>query len=330
MKRKFVCGIVALCLALSVAGCGKSSEERQAVNYYQNELGLDKEDAEELAHAIYGEDEEESGVTEEETSVTEEVPEETVVEPLPELVNSEWYERKVQIYDMVFDNDWHLTEEDIRKIVEGSAYDVVLIEGFDANGEVCPRTLEVNGELVAYLVKLNWSSSSDDNLEKYGFMDEECWYEISYIAGNCYDKESVEFKDFQTRDDVLAYLAANGFVEVEKEQATYAGRHGFVNASVNIYPDETSVEYADVPHYYCNGAQSITFFRIRKLGETDQEFEYGYYTRHYSGAHLNVVNSVTFEFDIDGTIVSKPGLPGPFNEQPWNIGMFTILGDRID
>ncbi|MCM1112440.1 MAG: hypothetical protein NC399_04235 [Muribaculum sp.] len=41
-KRKFVCGISALCIALSVSGCGKSSEERQAVDYYKNELGLDQ------------------------------------------------------------------------------------------------------------------------------------------------------------------------------------------------------------------------------------------------------------------------------------------------
>lgn len=64
-RRKFVCGMFALCLALSVVGCGKGSEERQAADYYQNELGFDKEDAEELAHELYGEDEEEPSVTEE-------------------------------------------------------------------------------------------------------------------------------------------------------------------------------------------------------------------------------------------------------------------------
>ena len=58
-KRKLAGGIVALCLALSVAGCGKSSEEKQAANYYQKELGLDKEEAEDLAHELYGKDKEE-------------------------------------------------------------------------------------------------------------------------------------------------------------------------------------------------------------------------------------------------------------------------------
>ena len=114
MKRKFVCGIFALCLALSVTGCGKNSKEQQAAKYYQNELGLDKEDAEELARELYGEDDEEQNVNEEGS-------EGTVVEPLPEIVNSEWYDCKVQIYDMVFSDDMYLTDEDIRAAVAGSA-----------------------------------------------------------------------------------------------------------------------------------------------------------------------------------------------------------------
>lgn len=347
MKRKFVGGILALCLALSVAGCGRSSEEQQAASYYQNELGLDKEDAEELAHEIYGEDEEEPGA-----SITEEGPEETVIEPLPELVNSEWYDRKVQIYDMVFSYDYCMTEEDIKKIVEGSAYNVELPEEFDENGEVCLRNLMVNGNLEAQFWKSNlsltdlgqygWFNDGDYYSVSYGFRDSTCWY----------DKASVEFKNLQTRDDVLAYLAANGFVEVEKEQATYAGEHNFVKGYVEIYPDETPIEYADVPHYYCKGAQSITFFRSHKLGETDQEFERGRYpTRYYSGAHLNLVNYVTFEFDTDGTIASRtysginahanymedansdnyPGLyiPGLYSQSSFT-RKFMVMGEQID
>ena len=340
-KRNFVCGI-ALCLALSVAGCGKSSEEQQAVNYYQNELGLDKEDAEELAHAIYGEDEEEPGVTEE---THEEAPEETVVEPLPELVNSEWYDQKVQIYDMIFNFDYCMTEEEIRKIVEGSAYDVELLEDFDENGEIRLSSLAVNGNLEASFYK---RSSSLIKLSEYGWFGDEDCYCCAYggWGATCwYDKASVEFKDFQTRDDVLAYLAENGFVEVEREQATYAEN---LRKGSMIFPEDTPVEYADVPHYYCNGVQSITFFKVHKLDETDQEFEYGYYTRHYSGAHLNVVNYATFEFNTDGTIVSReyshawdynddafgsrsPGLyvPGFYSQSDFT-EYFMIMGERID
>lgn len=303
-KRKFVCGMFALCLALSMAGCGKSPEERQAANYYQNELGLDKEEAEELAHELYGEDEEEP-------SVAEEVQEEIVVEPLPELVNSEWFDRKVQIYDMVFDNDWHLTEEDIRKIVEGSAYDVEIVEDFDKNGDVYIKNLKVNGEYVngrELDIDLHTIGFPDDvshsHLEQYGWFDDGSYYHIPpWVTSNCvgcYNKQSIEFADLdlKTRDDVLAYLSENGFVEVEEEQACY--RDFSLSYTPVVFSDRISVEYADTPHYYCQGVQSIELYRMHKLDETDREIEILLIP--YSGARLYLVDKVYFSFNTDGTI----------------------------
>lgn len=343
MKRKFACGTVALCLALSVAGCGKNSEERQAANYYQNELGLDKDEAEELAHYLYGEEEEE-----EEPSVSEEAPQETVVEPLPELLDSEWYECKVQFYDMVFDNFMDTTEDDIRKSVEGSAFDVELTEDFDSDGEVCPRALKVDGELVAQFWKSYRSSttlmSEITDFVKYGLLNEGDYYLIAYghaYRGIWFDKASIEFEGLKTRDDVLAYLAENDFVEAQ--ETVYA--KGFKESyHKNIFPDETSYEYADVPHYLCKGAQSITLYRMHKLSETDQEIE-GTYHHHYSGAHLNLVNCVTFEFNTDGTIVSEVEsydyysshfvsmrdkyIPGYYSLNN-NTNLFMIAGEQID
>ena len=311
-KSKFVCVMLTLCLVLSVAGCGKGSKEQQAVNYYQNELGLDKEDAEELAHELYGTDEEEP-------SVNEEAPQEIVVEPLPELVNSEWYECKVQFYDMVFDNFMDTTEENIRKSVEESAYDVELTEDFDSDGEVCPRALKVDGKMVAQFWKSNRSSTSiiseNRDFVIFGLLNEGDYYQIGYgdaYQGIWFDKSSIEFEDLKTRDDVLAYLAENSFTEVEESQ-TYA--KAFRNNDY-VIDDRDSVEFADTPHYYRKGVQSITFYRIHKLSETDQEIEYGYGT--YSGAHLNLVNSVTFEFNTDGTIVSMD----------WITRELAILGER--
>lgn len=290
-KRRFVCGI-ALCLALSVAGCGKSSEEKQAAKYYQDELGLDKEDADALAHELYGKDEEAPGVPE---GGSQEVPQKSEVEPLPELVNSEWYDQKGQIYDMIFcfDQCYCMTEEDIRRIVDGSAYDVELQEGFDENGEVRLQYLMVNGEHVAQLQKGNPNHYLD--LGEYEWFDDGDYYRVSCLSdtpGRRYDKASIEFENLKTRDDVLAYLAENGFVEVEKNQSPYA--YESVSSSRGaILPNE----FTDAPHYYCKGAQSITFYRIHKLDETDEVIE-----GRYSGAHLNLVNCVTFKFNTDGTV----------------------------
>lgn len=300
MKRKFVCGIAALCLALSVAGCGRSSEERQAANYYQNELGLDKEEAEELAHEIYGEDEEEPGA-----SITEEGPEETVIEPLPELVNSEWYDRKVQILDMVFTRDEYLTEEEIRKIVEGSAYDVELTETFDENGEVCLEAIMLDGEVIVYLFK----ESRPDVYVRTGLFEDGDYY-IFIRDENFYDKGvmEVEALDFKTRDDVLAYFAENGFVEVEEAQ--------MIDYS---YREECYYGFVGGPHYKSKGVQSITFCIVHKLNEIDQEVEFDF--MNYSGCSLNVFMHVNIEFNTDGTIAQMSA---------WKPTSCLIMGEQID
>lgn len=308
MKRKFVCGITVLCLALSVAGCGKNSEEQQAANYYQNELGLDKEEADELAHELYGNDDEDTDIIDG-SNLSDGQMGKIVVEPLPELLNSEWYEEKVQIYDMIFSNDWYMTEEDIRAAAEGSAYDVELSEDFDSNGNIVLRNIMINGETVAQVWKdsrgydLLWNRETD--LLLYGLIDAGEYYSISYGFGNNdnkYDKDTTEFADLETRDDVLAYLADNGFVEVEEAQATYASIFDNTTSFGKINPLRTPVEYADTPHYYSRGVQSITFYRIHRLSETDQTIEERPYL--YDGAYLNLVNRVTFEFDTNGIIAS--------------------------
>ena len=304
MKRKFVCGIFALCLALSVTGCGKNSKEQQAANYYQNELGLDKEDAEELARELYGEDDEEQNVNEEGS-------EGTVVEPLPELVNSEWFEEKVQIYDMIFSNNMYMTEADIRAAAAGSAYNVELSEDFDSDGSVVLRNIYVDGELVAQVWKQTRDSLNYGNCVKYGLIDDGEYYIINYgpegyMENNWYDKGNTEFVDLGTRDDVLSYLAENDFAEVEQEQAVYLDDPFMHTIEENIEPrdiPEGFEDIADTPHYFAKGAQSVTLYRVLKLGETDQEVEWGAYSS-YSGAHLNLVNSVTFEFNTDGTVAS--------------------------
>lgn len=315
MKRKLACGI-AFCLALVLAGCGKGSEEQQAANYYQNELGMDKEDAEDLAHELYGKDEDEPSITEEGTG-------EIVVEPLPELLNSEWYEEKVQIYDMVFSNNLYMTEEDVRRIVGGSAYEVELTEGFDSDGNVVLKDLMVDGKRTAQL----WANNRG-SLAEYGLLDDGAYYSVGYgdvyMEDNWYDKSNTEFADLETRDDVLAYLAANGFVEVEEKQAVYyegKNTYGYYTINKYIYPDkvpEGLEGITDTPHYFAKGAQNIMLYRVHKLGETDQTIDYSRYAQ-CSGCHLNLVNAVIFQFDTDGTVLSVT----------WGTNYSIVYGERI-
>lgn len=320
-KRRFVCGI-ALCLALSVAGCGKSSEEKQAAKYYQDELGLDKKDAESLAHEVYGKDEEDPG-----TSVPDEGSQKSEVEPLPELVNSEWYDRKVQIYDMVFTRDEYLTEEVIRKIVEGSRYDVELSEAFDENGDVCLNGIILDGEFIGSILKNSRSSAC----VSAGMFEDGDYYSFGnghiYLENNFYDKAVMEIEalDFKTRDDVLAYLAENGFVEVEEKQAPYKNAQWENELGRYVLSDTPGVEFVDMPHYYSKGAQSITFYRVHKLYENDQEVEIAdrwlaNRWNRYSGCHLNIYQLVYIDFNTDGTIAEM---------DTW-VSECVILGEKIN
>ncbi|MCM1112441.1 MAG: hypothetical protein NC399_04240 [Muribaculum sp.] len=231
-----------------------------------------------------------------------------MVEPLPELVSSEWYDRKVQIYDMVFTRDECLTEEDIREIAEGSAYDVELVEAFDEKGAVCLEGLMLDGKkIVDFVKKGRYRNDVSGGTIEYG---DYYHFENKQIdlENNWYDKAimEVEALDFKTRDEVLAYLAGNGFVEAVEEQEPYIsmnkynGRDYVASYVSPVYC--SGIEYADVPHYYCKGAQSITFYRIHKVSENNQEIEFD--VLHYSGIHLNLVESVSIEFNTDGTISS--------------------------
>lgn len=297
-KRRFVCGI-ALCLALSVAGCGKSSEEKQAAKYYQDELGLDKEDADALAHELYGKDEEAPGVPEGGSQKSE-------VEPLPELVNSEWYDRKVQIYDMVFTRDEYLTEEVIRKTVEESAYDFELSEDFDENGDVRLTEIVLDGKTIVQLRKRSRRDFGVDVgfFEKgdyYGF------YDNVHEKDNCYEKAVMEIEDlgFKTRDDVLAYLAEYGFVEVERSPY---GNLVVSSSEFSMYPyvriDAPGTAFVDMPHYCSNGEQSIRFYRVHRRYEPDEPIQMEDGTYIHTGFRLNLYQKVILLFNTDGTIAA--------------------------
>lgn len=320
MKRKIVCGI-ALCLALSAAGCGKS-QEQQASNYYQNELGLSEDEANDLAHELYGSDEQEENIVEEGP---------VVVEPLPELLDSQWYEGKVQVYDMVFSNDMFMTAEDVRRIVEASEYEVELVESFDKDGNVVPDRIELDGKMIASFLTTTrgFSNGSEANdMVAYGMLEEGefCMVASYWMANdNDYDKATTEFASLQTRDDVLAYLSASGIDEVSEEQAVYrsfSAAYETVSTNINnIYPNESDTTYANVDHYTTHGAQSITLYRVHELGATDQviEHEGAYNHKTYDGAILNRVNCVVFKFGADGTV----------SDVEWGMMNFIVMGEEI-
>lgn len=94
MKKKIFYAVLLSCCVLGLSACAKSEEE-QAADYYQEELGMNQEDAEELADYIYGDDSE--VISEEEENAT------TEVVATDEILSAEKYSNKVQIGNTVYE-----------------------------------------------------------------------------------------------------------------------------------------------------------------------------------------------------------------------------------
>lgn len=94
MKRKIFYAVLLSCCVLGLSACAKSEAE-QAADYYQEELGMNQEDAEELADYIYGDDSE--VISEEAEDVT------TEVVATDEILSAEKYSNKVQIGNTVYE-----------------------------------------------------------------------------------------------------------------------------------------------------------------------------------------------------------------------------------
>lgn len=224
------------------------------------------------------------------------------IKPNKELMNSSWSDLKVQIYDMVFTNDGRITDEDIRRIVNSSKYNVELVEDFDRNGNAIIKGISIGDETVLIartsecpnmfdIFKRSVREDEIGALYDACTIDENCYFiplnydEDSYesdigklaLDGKAYFGPCVEFSDIKTREDLLDYLSANGYVEVEEER------------------DDN--EPYEMSYYRCHGVQSITFYRTQ-LFVTAPQLYYG----SDLGAHINYVGTYRVCFNPDGTV----------------------------
>lgn len=117
MKKRILAAVLGIVAVMAVSACGKSEKE-QAKEYYQEELGLTEEEAEEIADFVYNE---ETTPTE---APEEEVPEEVELEHFP--LSPEWKDYTIsdgvfQIDDTVYYN--HMLVSDFIDRVNASAVD---------------------------------------------------------------------------------------------------------------------------------------------------------------------------------------------------------------
>lgn len=120
MKRRVATLMMMILILMSLAGCGKSEEEK-AVDSLQ-EFGLDEQEAQEIMDAIADEPETEE---KQESSIE-------LVEPKEEIVNSKFGDPIIQIENTIINLDGTETVEDvINKLSEDPCFDSVSIWGAD-------------------------------------------------------------------------------------------------------------------------------------------------------------------------------------------------------
>ena len=123
LKRKIYLNLLIVSCVLGLIGCGKSEEE-QAAEYYEEQLGMSSEEAEELANSFYGEEEE----TEEKEV------EFTLYEASDVIQNSNIADGLVQINEVVLKEDGSMTLdkaiEALQKSKEGENFTFVIDNNF--------------------------------------------------------------------------------------------------------------------------------------------------------------------------------------------------------
>ena len=117
MNKKINVLLCTMLLLFSLVGCGKNenTEVTQAQEYYENELGMDADEARELAEDLFGDEDTTNLISSSETTDNEDEIEESetiLVNPSQEIVNSSFIDPIMQVGNAIihFDEDYTLEE----------------------------------------------------------------------------------------------------------------------------------------------------------------------------------------------------------------------------
>lgn len=224
--------IVALAFAFATvsAGCGKSQEVKEAEKYYQEELGMDKESAEELAADWY--DNENAARQEAEEEKTEELEEETEEEIVqfeldPRVKDADPGAGVMQFDDMVFHFDGTMTVKEAVDEIMSSSLAGELDYTYNEEREISPGSPA--GEIV-----FNRNGNGFFKLYYYNDTDQDCGVNDCIVGcivplTNTNGEKGFDYwlptgvcitDDTMTRDDLAEQLKNAGYMEVE---ARYGG-----------------------------------------------------------------------------------------------------------
>lgn len=238
MKKKLVFLLMALTVASTAVACGKSEKQKAAENL-QEELGLTKDDANELAELFYGDDSD---------YAQEEVEEEKVgfelVEPKQEIINSKLSDPIVQIQNSIIRFDGSMTVKEVcDKVAEesGIGFTYTFDQGMSRNNELTEDSLaesnsysyidvylvDENGDKAYSILAINDSDTFKSiyecpviGVKSYSEYDLNCFLAGNLCVGtldrNRYESDDeaylkrLELYPVMSYDDVKSYLDSQG------------------------------------------------------------------------------------------------------------------------
>lgn len=319
MKKKLKTLLLTSVLGVMVfglTGCGQgkvSQEQKEAVEYYEN-LGIGKEDAEDLAEAIVGNGSANNNASEEniDNAAESSLP---VVDIMPEIANGTMNDYIAQFFDMLFRCDLTMTPEEVKKVIDDSDFDFTYEEEWCACGKHAIIYKIYLNEKEA--LSLSWlcgeAFCSDEYAHPFSQVKQGCFLSGVMLPGKSvpipnsmqseviYDDEMLKnfhvpgvidaSTYFTNRDDVLAFAKELGCVESPE---------GFNSSGTN----SSNLDAYGTESLYYNSPQEVRIYWVEKILESDERVEkFGTFGQHFcQGVSEYRSFYVRFAFNPDGTM----------------------------
>lgn len=310
MRKKVMYGLVVLTLA-TLTGCGQekvNNEMEEAVQYYEN-LGIEKEDAEDLAEAIVGNGNANNNVSEESSDNAAEstLP---VVDIMPEIANGTMNDYCAQFFDMLFRCDLTMTPEEVKKVIDDSEFDFTYEEKWCECGTHAIINLITLNDKAA--LEFDWQCSETISSDQIGMQVTEVEYRIAQQKTGCFlegvrlavDRNAGQLhpeEDMQKNFHVPGVIEYSTYFTNRDDVLAFAQEHGCVESS-----DDFDFYDGSIESLYYNSPQFVRIRWVEKVMETDEKVKgvYDVFETFYQGFTVYRNYTYTFQFEPDGTISS--------------------------
>lgn len=311
MKKKLKTLLLTSVLGVMVfglTGCGQekvNNEMEEAVQYYEN-LGIGKEDAEDLAEAIVGNGNANNNVSEESSDNAAEstLP---VVDILPEIANGTMNDYVAQFFDMLFRCDLTMTPEEVKKVIDDSDFDFTYEEEWCESGTHAIINRIYLNEKEA--LDLLWFNSEAPDYEEYPFSQVK---QGCFLSGVMLPRKQVQIPNTMLLevvydDEMLKNFHVPGVIDVSTyftnrdDVLAFAKELGCVESTEDLY------SYGGIESLYNNSPQKVSIYWVEKILENNERVKYldeykPWEERYCQGVSEYRSFYISFNFKPDGTM----------------------------